>query len=340
MKTNIKEIAKITGFSTTTISRYFNHPEKLSEKTGKKIKAVITKYGYVPNELARGLRSKRKNLVAIILKKEHESFLSFPYFSVFSNQVLKTLSGEKIYTITTFEESDKKPHMTYRSFVQKNLVDGFIVMGMAENDKRIKFLLEQNENFVTVGRNPLSDNYTWVDCDNVQGGFLATNHLIKKGCRRILFFGGFLESCDTKMRLQGYRNALEENNIKFRRNYVYPGDFTGMIMRNPEDNFERFADLKTIIINQKIEGVFAVSDVAAIGLIKMLKHMKIKIPVVGFDDVSLARIYEPTLTTVRQPIEKIAEKVATKLIQKINGESPQSEMVKVELIERESSNIS
>jgi DNA-binding LacI/PurR family transcriptional regulator len=322
--------------STTTISRYFNHPEKLSDKTREKIRKVITKYGFVPNELARGLRSKRKNLVAIILEKDRQVFLSFPYFSIFSASLLNRLSQDKMYMITTFEESEKKPHITYRGFVQKNLVDGFIVMGMREDDKRIKFLLEHNEHFVTIGRNRKAKNYTWVDCDNVQGGFLATNHLISLGCKRILMLGGYMDNYDMMMRLEGYKNALEGAGINYNDKLILAGDFTSLVLDHPDQRFASYDELKKIIVEQRIDGVFCTSDVSALGMLKLLKYKKIDIPVVGFDDIPLAMMYDPTLTTIKQPIKKIAEKAGEKLIEKINGNGVQSEELPVELIIRES----
>jgi DNA-binding LacI/PurR family transcriptional regulator len=336
VKTNIKEIAKLTGFSTTTISRYFNHPEKLSPKTKNKIKKIITKYGFVPNELARGLRSQRKNLIAVILEKESSSFLSFPYFSIFSSTLLETLAKDKMYMITTFEESEKKPHMTYRSFVQKNLVDGFIVMGMRDDDKRIKFLLEHNEKFVTIGRNLKSENYTWVDCDNIRGGLLATNHLISLGCKRILLLGGYKDNYDMKMRLQGYREALETHHLSYDEQLVLCGDFTSLVLQHPDQNFSEYDELKRIITEKKIDGVFCTSDISAMGMLKLLKYKGIEIPVVGFDDIPLALISEPTLTTIRQPIAKIAQKAGDKLIEMINGNGVVSEELPVELVIRES----
>ena len=322
--------------STTTISRYFNHPEKLSDKTREKIKKIITKYGFVPNELARGLRSKRKNLVAVILEKDRETFLAFPYFSIFSASLLNVLSREKIYMITTFEESEKKPHITYRGFVQKNLVDGFIVMEMREDDKRIKFLLEHNEHFVTIGRNRKAKNYTYVDCDNVQGGFLATNHLIGLGCKRILMLGGYRDNYDMQMRLDGYKNALEGASIPYDEELVLAGDFTSLVLEHPDQRFASYDVLKNVILEKKVDAVFCTSDVSAIGILKLLKYQKIDIPVVGFDDIPLAMMYDPTITTIRQPIKQIAEKAGEKLIEKINGNGVQSEELPVELIIRES----
>jgi len=286
--------------------------------------------------MARGLRSHRKNLVALIEKHKQDTFMTFPYFSIFSSHVITTLIEEGIYVITTFEESKNKPHITYRSFVQKNLVDGFIVMGMEEDDKRLKFLLDNNESFVTVGRNSLQDSYTWVDCDNVRGGYLAGKHLIDIGCRRVLLLNGFKRSVDSISRYDGFKMAFLENNLPFDESLVVYGDYTGLVIEHPNTNFAGYDSLKEILRKKKIDGVFATSDVSAIGCLKLLKFLKMDIPVVGFDDVPLARIFEPQLTTIRQPIKKIAESVAKKMIAKIKGQGMTSEMFPVELIERES----
>jgi len=338
MKIDIKKIARLARVSPSTVSRYFNHPEKLAEATKEKIHKVIVKYGYFPNEMARSLRSSKKNMVAIIIQEGEDIFLTSPYFTVFANEVTREFAKEGYYTIIAPEEYPNKPHIAYRNLLQKNLVDGFIVMGMVENDKRMKFLMDRDEQFVTIGHNPEFSHYTWVDCDNEAGGYLATRHLMSLGCKNILIVNGNSNDFASQKRLKGYLKALEEDNREINRDLIFLGDVAGMILKSNFSEDECFKILEPMIKNRDFDGVFANSDVSAISILKSLAHLKVKLPVVGFDDVSLANISQPTLTTVRQPIRVIARKAAQKLIQKINGENPDSEMLPVELIVRESTN--
>ncbi len=336
MKVDIKKIAHLARVSPTTVSRYFNHPEKLAEETKEKIHKVIVKYGYFPNEMARSLRSSRKNMVAIIIQEGEDIFLTSPYFTVFANEITREFAKEGYYTIIAPEEYPNKPHIAYRNLLQKNLVDGFIMMGMVENDKRMKFLLERDEKFVTIGYNPEFSHYTWVDCDNESGGYLATRHLISLGCENILIVNGNSNDFASQKRLSGYLKALGEEGREIDQELIFRGDVAGMILKSDFSEDECFKILEPMIKNRHFDGVFANSDVSAISILKALHHLKVKLPVVGFDDVSLANISQPTLTTIRQPIRIIARKAAQKLVQKINGENPESEMLPVELVIRES----
>jgi DNA-binding LacI/PurR family transcriptional regulator len=148
--------------------------------------------------------------------------------------------------------------------------------------------------------------------------------------------GGYMDNYDMLMRLEGYKNALEGAGIEFDKELVLSGDFTSLVLEHPDQKFSSFDELNKIIVEKKADAVFATSDVSALGMIKLLKYKQIEIPVVGFDDVPLAMMFDPSLTTIRQPIKKIAEKAGQKLIDKINGNGVQSEELPVELVIRES----
>jgi len=329
-KKSLIEVAKEAGVSTATVSRVINNPEKVSEKTKKKVLEIIDSMGFVPNEFARSLRKNRKNMIAIVMKKEDAPFLAFPYFTLFLMNVIQQISREGYYLILTLEESKKNPYLNYQKMLERNLVDGFIVMGLKNSDPRIEYLVSKKAKFVTVGHTLDRSDYTFVDSDNLHGGYLAAKHLLELGSHRILLLNGLIEDCASMYRYQGYINAISEASIKFEERLVNNSNLS-------EES--AFDFVWTNYRNLKFDGIFATSDVAAIGALKAIEKLKAKIPVVGFDDIPFAQIFEPSLTTIRQPIEQIGMLTAKKIVEIIENKETESELLKVELIKRESSSI-
>jgi len=324
---NLQDIARKAGVSTATVSRVINSPDKVSEKTRRKVEQIIREHGYIPNEFARSLRSNRKNMVAIVNPVPQESFLSFPYFSLFLRSVTQWFSRVGVYTLVVLEDPNQSPYTTYRKMMEQNVVDGFIVMGLKRDDPRIELLNSLKARFVAIGHTGEEGPYVYVDSDNVQGGYLATRHLLELGRKRILMVNGFENDCSSMFRLSGYQKALEQEGVRFDPQLVINCDL------EEETVFEMFSNED---FSLEADAVFATSDVAAIGVIKALKRRHHSLPVVGFDDIPMASSFEPGVTTIRQPIEQIGRKAAEKIFALVEGKAAQSEMVQVELVARDS----
>lgn len=324
---SIAKIAEIAGVSTATVSRVINNPEKVTEKTRRRVMQVINEFGYVPNEFARGLRSQKKNMVGMIIPSNKAYFLYFPSFSYFLKGVTETLASEGYYTIISMEESGVDPRTSYKNLISKNLIDGFILLELRENDPRIEYLIDHSINFVTIGRTKKNDSYTYVDLDNSQGAYLATKHLLSLNRSKILFISGEKKDCCCIHRQEGYLRALEESGISIDNELIV----------NSDSSEDMSFNIVARALNQAdFDSIFAVSDMAAIGALKALEFFDKKMPVIGFDDIPISRYFKPPLTTVRQPMQEMGKLSADLLIRKLNGEKPKSELVDAELIKRES----
>jgi len=324
---SIAKIAEIAGVSTATVSRVINNPEKVTEKTRRKVLQVIDEFGYVPNEFARGLRSQKKNMVGIIIPSNKTNYLFFPSFSYFLKGVTETLAYRGYYTILTMEEHDAEPWSSYKSLISKNLVDGFILLELRENDPRIEYLKKHDIKFVTIGRTTESKGYIYVDLDNEQGGYLATKHLISLNKKRILLISGNEEDCCCIHRKEGYLKALTENGIESADELIINSD-------SSED--AAFNIVARALSSKDFDSIFAISDLAAIGALKALEFFNRSIPVVGFDDIPITRYFKPPLTTVRQPMQEMGRISANLLIEQFENHPVNSRLVEAELIKRES----
>jgi len=213
-------------------------------------------------------------------------------------------------------------------------VDGLLIAPVQTKDQDIVELKRRKIPFVLIGRHFDILETDYVITDDVQGAFSATEYLIKKGHRRILFINGSLHISSAKERLAGYKRALLENGVGYEDKLVRSG-----VVRM-EDGYRI---MKEILNNKNnITAVFAYSDLVAFGVIKALRETNLKIPeniaVVGYDDIEFASTLEIPLTTVRIPRHQLGKEAIRILDKKIREElkDTQGIALKTELIIRKS----
>lgn len=327
MNLNISKVAKKCGVSTATVSRVINNPSKVNEKTRKKVERVINELGYVPNQQARSLRNQKTRMIGVIIPHKTDYLFEYPYFSIFLKECSKRLRQDNYHLILTTDENESNSTETYQMFLNKRIVDGFIVMDVIEDDRRVEFLKQKKAKFVVIGRITNSNNIVYIDTNNEHGAYIATKHLLKISGPNILFINGPKEHSVSKWRFKGYKKALNDLGLDVNKNLVTIGDFK-------EETGERITKEK--VSNIDIDGIFATSDLMAVGAMKALKQMKVNKPVIGFDDIPLASSFQPSLTTIRQPIEKVGYQAAEKIVKLIDTGSAESAVLDVELLVRDS----
>jgi DNA-binding LacI/PurR family transcriptional regulator len=219
-----------------------------------------------------------------------------------------------------------------RSMVESGQVNGLVVIGQLALHDHLNELAQQGIPMAVWGANLEGASYPVVGGDNLRGGYLATRHLIEKGCRRIAFFGD-TNHPEAGLRFQGYTQALQEVGIepdpRLRQHYLF-GDAR---IRETIDGW----------LNQQLDfdAIFACSDVTAISLMGALRERGVHIPgqvrVVGYDDILLSMHVHPTLTTVRQPIEQAGRALVALLFESMAGAPRRNIVLPTELIVRDSS---
>jgi len=311
-RVTLKDIAKETGFTINTVSRALRNYSDISDHTKKLIMKKAKEMGYVPNNLAGALRSGKTKTIAIILGD-----ISNPYFAITVKELEVALNKNKYNTILINTNEDiKLEEKAIYSALSKN-VDGIILFPTQRNIKPIKILKDYNIPFVLLGRHFKDEETDYVITDDIKGGYLATDYLIKKGKRKILFLNGPPYISAAYERLSGYKMALNENNIKEDRQLIKEIPITA------EDCYKFIKN----IMNEKItfDSVFAFNDVIALETIYLLQKMKYKIPqdiiVVGYDNIqSRLRIPIP-LTSVNIPKKRMAIKAVEILLKKISSKN-------------------
>lgn len=328
----IRDVAKKAGVSVSTVSRAFNNYSDISEATRKTILKIGNELGYKPNIIAKSLGSNRHFRLGILVENYETSgimnSLVFEILMSFRNEASR--QGYEIVLLTTTSESQKTESLT-KLFSEKQL-DGAFIMGLRTTDEYFKELANIRFPCVIFDANVKNDMVSSIGVDNLKGSFLAVEHLIKLGHKKIAFINGHKEAVVSYERLDGYFLALNRYGINIDRDLIQNGDFSDIVAEKA---------IEQLLSNKKeFTAVYCASDLMAVGAINMLNNLGYIIPdevsVVGFDDIYLAQCMKPKLTTIRQNKEKIGESAANILINLVSGQAIGRVMIEPELIIRES----
>ncbi|MGG0792223.1 LacI family DNA-binding transcriptional regulator [Peribacillus simplex] len=330
-RVTLQEVAKHAGVSTSTASLIVRNNPRISEATRKKVLKSMHELGYVYDRIAANLRSQSSDTVGIIITD-----ISNTFFSEFLIGVHDALD-EVGYTVllgTTFDSVAKQDHLL--STMMEHRVGGLILCPVSESSQdTIERLNEIDTPMVLAVRELPGVNSDYVGIDYPEGARIAVEHLLGKGHKRIALLGGIKESSTWIERMEGYREALSRAGLEVDESLVIDSAPTR------EGGLE--AVLKVLENPNPPTAIFCFSDLIAFGVMQGLM-MKGYIPgkdidIVGFDNVPVAEIYHPPLTTISSFPRRIGKEAANLLYQqmeKIEREQ-QRIILNPELIIRESS---
>lgn len=290
----IVDVARLAGVTPTTVSRVINNRGYISEKTKKRVHEAMDELGYQPNEIARSLTKQKSNTIGVIVPH-----ISHPYFAkLISN--LENEAAKKDYKIILCNSKEKvEKEKQYLDMCKSNRVAGIIICSGNVESNKINtggipvVLLEKNFEEGKLG----------IQCDNYQGGKLATEHLIECGCKKILHLSGVIdEEMPADNREKAFIDVCSKNEIEY---FIKKYDIDTYNQMNYYDYIK--AALNEI---EGVDGIFASSDLIAAQVIQVCNEIKIRIPedikLVGFDDVDISQLTTPRITTVHQPIKEMA----------------------------------
>lgn len=335
--TTIREIATSAGVSIGTVSNYLNDPKLVAPETRKKIEAKIREANYHPKAAARSLKSrqtKRVGLVRIISPEDYRS--TDPGDNAFLELLagINSMVAENGYDLLISAAKNEAEELkTYARLVGTGQVDGLVVMGIGRTDPRLPFLQEKKIPFVAYGRAEQDTNYPYVDVDGAAGIAKAMKYLSDLGHRRIAYITPPQSLMCTQQRLEGYWRGLAENQLQPEEAYVLEGAFS---QRSGQTLAHKLLDLP-----EPPTAILTASDVCALGAIRAIHDRGLvvgkQISVVGFDDISLAGMVHPSLTTLSQPFRRIGFELMQSLFSVISGENamPQT-ILSPELVVRQS----
>lgn len=321
----IVDVARLAGITPTTVSRVINNRGYISEKTKKRVHEAMDELGYQPNEIARSLTKQKSNTIGVIVPH-----ISHPYFAkLISN--LENEAAKKYYKIILCNSKEKaEKEKQYLDMCKSNRVAGIIICSGNVESNKINtggipvVLLEKNFEEGKLG----------IQCDNYQGGKLATEHLIECGCKKILHLSGVIdEEMPADNREKAFIDVCSKNEIEY---FIKKYDIDTYNQMNYYDYIK--AALNEI---EGVDGIFASSDLIAAQVIQVCNEIKIRIPedikLVGFDDVDISQLTTPRITTVHQPIKEMARLSIGLIDAKYNNiEVNEKTILSIKLIIRES----
>lgn len=326
-KVNIYELAKITGFSVSTVSKALNNTGRISEKTRTIILDKARELNYVASYHAKALSMKKTWLIAIIFADDLFNGFSHPYFSVILEHFKRRVEEEG-YEVTFINRFMGKTEMTYLEFCKYRNVDGVFMVNSYGLSKQLPELIESGIPIVSADAGHL--DVPTISSDDLSGGRIGTDYLLGLGHKKIYHISGPFYTISGVQRARGYENVMEENGLEHKvfqaLNYAFENGYDAAI------NMINEGDLPTAL--------FVGGDWLALGAIKALREHGIRVPedisVLGYDNLDFVKFTTPALTTVSQQKEQIGRSCANYLIDKIAGGSPETNQLEVQIIERES----
>jgi LacI family transcriptional regulator len=281
----------MANVSHMTVSRVLNRDPRVKQETRRRIQKIIDKLNYRPHPNARSLASKKSHLLGLIVADIRNQF----YAEL--SRGIEDKARKAGYSVI-FCSTDNQPDSlkTYIEHLNYAGVDGFIIASSRLNEPVVENLVLKRFPLVLVNRNIKSQKANYVVLDNEKGSLLAISHLISLNYTKIAAILGPSNLSTGIDRLNGYKQALRENNIPCRDDYVIQGPFT------KEVGYE--GAIKLLSMDDRPEAIFGGNDYIALGVIDAIDELGLKIPediaVVGFDDTEFASNKRINLTTVSQ----------------------------------------
>jgi LacI family transcriptional regulator len=319
-KVTIIDVAAEAHVSYGTVSRVINNDVHVKQETRERVLETMRRLGYVANRQARSLAGGRTNSIGILVPDMGTGYIGEIIRGIDTELWLSNLD---LIIYTTHRTASKEAN--YVANLAKGMVDGLLLVLPRRPADFIGILTQRNFPFVLIDHQGIGKDCPAVGAANWQGGFTATEYLIKLGHQRIGFITGWMDLGCALDRLDGYRSALRANHIPEEPKLIYEGTFF-----QPDG----FTGASTLLdLPDPPTAIFASNDVMAMGVMDAVRHKGLRVPddvsVIGFDDIPQASLIRPALTTIRQPLEKMG-RVATQMLLELLSQ-PQKKIGRIEL---------
>lgn len=329
MKVTITDIAKDTGLSLATISKYLNNKKVLPENRIL-IKNSIKKLGYTPNRIAQGLRAEKTNTIAIVIPS-----LSNYFWGPITTYIETTLREHGYRSIVYTISTDPQRQLYVMNHILNNKVDGVIAVVSYWTEHALSTLYNHSIPVILLDHIASSLQSDYVTSDNYQGGYIAGQYLIRHNHKNIGFIAGMKDGYTIQERTRGLLTAIKENGIPFTPEYY---SYQSAEAPTGKEQIE-----KMLLSNTLPTALFFCSLELCFDGIAALLDAGIKIPedisVISFDDDILFSSIRPHITVIRQNLQEIGKQAALLLLLRLreSGEyTPKQIHIPVTLIERDS----
>jgi DNA-binding LacI/PurR family transcriptional regulator len=336
--TTIRDIVKAAGVSLGTVSNYLNDPNTVSDATRAKLARIIEELDYHPKAAARSLKSKLTRRIGLVpLISSHDNRSADPGDNAFLELLagLNTVAGENGFDILISAATNPVGELkTYQRLVGEGQVDGLVITGIREKDNRLKFLHSKKFPFIAYGRPDSMTDIPYVDVDGALGMINAITYLVSLGHKKIAYIMPPAGLMCTHQRWEGFIQGMQNHKLPMRDEYIISGDFSessGFMLGN---RMLELADPPTAILTS--------NDICAFGVMRAVQRRNLipgkDVSVIGFDDIALARHWQPALTTISQPFRTIGFSLMQSLLSIVANETANPQvMLEPQLIVRQSS---
>ena len=307
----MKDVARLAGVSTSTVSHVINNNRFVSEGVREKVEQAIRHLNYAPSALARSLKINQTHTIGMLLTTS-----SNPFYAEVVRGVEESCyqRGYSLILCNTAGDEERM-NRSLETLMQKR-VDGLLIM-CTESHLPSADILNRYPSIPTVMMDwaPFEGRGDIIQDNALLGGELATQHLIDSGYTRIACIAGPQDKTPARMRLEGYRNAMTKSGLAILPGYVVNGDFEF------QGGYNGMVEL--LALETPPEAVFTSNDAMAVGVYHALYQAGMQVPqqmaVMGYDDIELARYLTPPLSTIHQPKDALGELAIDTLLHRLSN---------------------
>ncbi|MBB5790106.1 substrate-binding domain-containing protein [Jiangella mangrovi] len=328
-KIGIRDVALLADVSNGTVSHYLNHPDRVSAEKAERIQRAIDTLGFVPNSAGRQLRLGRSNAIAYLAPD-----VSNPFFSSIAEGVEKRAAESGLSVFIANTHADRAREDAYLQMFEQHRVRGMLIASYEPIEDRLAQVRSRGTPAVLFGRPVEGTDLPYVAVDEVLGGRLAAQHLIDLGRQRLAFIGGPLGIKQVGDRLQGASDAVRES-----------GSATLEVLNIPDRTIAGGKAVARELLARPVplrpDGIFAVNDLLAIGILQTLIRGGVRVPddvaLIGYDDIEFAASSIIPISSIRSPHEVFGIAAVDLLLGVIAGDAEDIEVVyEPELVVRDS----
>ncbi|MDU6926416.1 ribose operon transcriptional repressor RbsR [Franconibacter helveticus 513] len=324
----MKDVARVAGVSTSTVSHVINNDRFVSDTIREKVEAAIQSLNYAPSALARSLKINQTRTIGMLITAS-----SNPFFSELVRGVERSCF-ERGYSLVlcNTDGDEQRMNRNLETLLQKR-VDGLLLL-CTETHQPSPEIMRRYPAIPTVMMDwaPFGGEGDLIQDNSLLGGDIATQYLIDKGYTRIACITGPLDKTPARLRVEGYRNAMARAGLAIKEGYEVNADF---------EFGGGFDAMQTLLaMGEPPQAVFMSNDAMAVGAYQALYQAGLRIPqdmaLVGYDDIELARYMTPPLTTIHQPKDELGELAIDVLIHRMAQPDLQQQRLQLtpELVER------
>lgn len=307
----IKDVAKEAGVSIATASRVINNAPHTSDAAIVAVKEAMAKLGYRPNATARALVNKSSNAIGVLVND-----VSAPFFGTMVKAIdtIANEQGKQLLIGSGYHDAVKERNAI--NMLLDSQCESLVVHSKGMTDAELTSLADDIPGLVVINRVVPNMASRCIALDNRKGSYIATEHLIRNGHRHIGYLCSNHDIEDAHDRREGYLDALRDNGIEIREEYIEYGE--------PDETGGEQAIVNLLAKNTPVTAIATYNDYMAAGCMTLLQENGINIPehmsVIGFDDGHIARYIYPRLTTIRYPIQVMANEAVKLSLQLVAGQ--------------------